>query len=177
MGKQWKQCQTLFFWAPKSLQMVTAATKLKDAYSRWYSGKESAFQCSKHRLDLWVGKIPWRSKWQPSAGSLPRKSYGQRSLVCYSPWGPKRVGHDLVTKQHCAHVQSCPILCTPMDCSPPGFSVRRVFQARILSELPFPPPGDQTCVSWSPVSPSLQADSLLLKHWEAPATKQQMNYT
>ena len=33
MGKQWKQCQTLFFWAPKSLQMVIAAIKLKDAYS------------------------------------------------------------------------------------------------------------------------------------------------
>ena len=32
-GKQWKQCQTLFFWAPKSLQMVTTARKLKDAYS------------------------------------------------------------------------------------------------------------------------------------------------
>ena len=31
MGKQWKQCQTLFFWAPKSLQIVTAAMKLKDA--------------------------------------------------------------------------------------------------------------------------------------------------
>ena len=31
--KQWKQCQTLFFWAPKSLQMVIAAMKLKDAYS------------------------------------------------------------------------------------------------------------------------------------------------
>ena len=30
MGKQWKQCQTLFFWPPKSLQMVTAAMKLKD---------------------------------------------------------------------------------------------------------------------------------------------------
>src|SRR5574337_747715 len=30
--KQWKQCQTLFFRAPKSLQMVTAAMKLKDAY-------------------------------------------------------------------------------------------------------------------------------------------------
>ena len=27
MGKQWKQCQALFFWAPKSLQMVTAAMK------------------------------------------------------------------------------------------------------------------------------------------------------
>ena len=32
MGKQWKQCQTLFFWALKSLQMVTAAMKLKDTY-------------------------------------------------------------------------------------------------------------------------------------------------
>ena len=32
-GKQWKQWQTLFFWAPKSLQMVTSAMKLKDAYS------------------------------------------------------------------------------------------------------------------------------------------------
>ena len=33
MGKQWKQCQALFLGAPKSLQMVTAAMKLKDAYS------------------------------------------------------------------------------------------------------------------------------------------------
>ena len=32
-GKQWKQCQTLSFWAPKSLQMVIAAMKLKDTYS------------------------------------------------------------------------------------------------------------------------------------------------
>ena len=30
MGKQWKQCQTIFGGAPKSLQMVTAAMKLKD---------------------------------------------------------------------------------------------------------------------------------------------------
>ena len=29
MGKQWKQWLTLFFWAPKSLQMVTAAMKLR----------------------------------------------------------------------------------------------------------------------------------------------------
>ena len=32
IGKQWKQCQTLFWGAPKSLQMVTAAMILKDAY-------------------------------------------------------------------------------------------------------------------------------------------------
>jgi len=30
-GEQWKQWQTLFLWAPKSLQMMTAAMKLKDA--------------------------------------------------------------------------------------------------------------------------------------------------
>ena len=34
MGKQWKQCQTFYFWGlQKSLQMVIAAMKLKDAYS------------------------------------------------------------------------------------------------------------------------------------------------
>ena len=32
-GETWKQWLTLFSWAPKSLQMVTAAMKLKDAYS------------------------------------------------------------------------------------------------------------------------------------------------
>ena len=33
MGKQWKQWQTLFLGAPKSLKMVIAAMKLKDTYS------------------------------------------------------------------------------------------------------------------------------------------------
>ena len=33
MGKQWKPWETLFSWAPKSLQIVTAAMKLKDASS------------------------------------------------------------------------------------------------------------------------------------------------
>ena len=32
-GETWKQCKTLFLGAPQSLQMVTAAMKLKDAYS------------------------------------------------------------------------------------------------------------------------------------------------
>ena len=33
MGKQWKQWLTVFFGAPKSLQMVIAVMKLKDTYS------------------------------------------------------------------------------------------------------------------------------------------------
>ena len=40
------------------------------------------------------GKIPWRRAWQPSPIVLSGKSQEQRSLVGYSPWGHKRVGHD-----------------------------------------------------------------------------------
>ena len=38
------------------------------------------------RFHPWVGKIPWRRKWQPFLVFLPRTSRGQRSLVNYSPW-------------------------------------------------------------------------------------------
>ena len=44
MGKQWKQCQTLFFWAPKSVLMVIAAMKLKDAYSLEGKSLDSMFK-------------------------------------------------------------------------------------------------------------------------------------
>ena len=38
---------------------------------------------------LWVGKIPWRRKWQSTPALLPGKSHGQRILIGYSPWGRK----------------------------------------------------------------------------------------
>ena len=63
------------------------------------SGKESTCQCSRHRFDPWVRKIPWKRKWQPILVFLPGKFHRQRSLVGYSPWGCKRVRHNLVTKQ------------------------------------------------------------------------------
>ena len=44
------------------------------------------------------GIIPWWRKWQPTPVFLPGESHGQRSLVGYSPWGHKRIGHDLATK-------------------------------------------------------------------------------
>ena len=40
-------------------------------------------------LILSSGRDPWRRKWHPTPVSLPGKSYGQRSLVGYSPWGRK----------------------------------------------------------------------------------------
>ena len=40
-------------------------------------------------FDPWVGKIPWRRKWQPTPVLLPGESHGGRSLVGCSPWGRK----------------------------------------------------------------------------------------
>ena len=41
----------------------------------------------RRKFNPWVGKIPWRRKWQPTPVFLPGKSHGQRSLVGSSPWG------------------------------------------------------------------------------------------
>ena len=40
-----------------------------------------------------------RKKWQPTPVFLPGKAHGQRSLVGYSQWGRKELGHILGTKQ------------------------------------------------------------------------------
>ena len=40
---------------------------------------------------LLIRKISWRWKWQPTPAFLPGKSYGQRSLLGYSPWGHKEL--------------------------------------------------------------------------------------
>ena len=49
-----------------------------------------------------------------------------------------------------------------MDCSPPGFSVHGILQARILGWVAFPSPGDLPDPDVEPKSPALQAYSLLL---------------
>ena len=51
------------------------------------------------------GRFPWRSKWQTNPLFLPVKSHGQRSLAGYSPWGCKRIRHDLETKQQQQHIR------------------------------------------------------------------------
>ena len=43
----------------------------------------------RHKFNSWVGEMLWSRKWQPTPVFLPRKFYGQRSLVDYSPWGHK----------------------------------------------------------------------------------------
>ena len=52
---------------------------------------KSCLQCEGPGFDLWVGKIPWQSKWQPTPVLLPGESHGQRNLAGYSPWGCKEL--------------------------------------------------------------------------------------
>ena len=49
-------------------------------------------------FDPWIGKIPWRRKWQSTPVCLPGKSHGQRSLEGYSLWGYKKL--DLTEHTH-----------------------------------------------------------------------------
>ena len=62
--------------------------------------------------------------------------------------------------------QSRPTLCDPVDCRPPSSSVHRIFQAKILAWVAISPPGDfldSGIELVSPVSPALQADSVMLE--------------
>ena len=60
------------------------AQRLKHLLAMWETG-----------FNPWVGKIPWRRKWQPTPVFLLGESNGRRSLVSYSPRGRKEsVGHD-----------------------------------------------------------------------------------
>ena len=69
------------------------------------SGKESICQCRRCGFDPWVGKIAWGRKWQPTAVLLPGKSYGQRSLVGYSPRGCRELDMTEGTRTPCKHRQ------------------------------------------------------------------------
>ena len=83
MGKQWKQCQTSFFWAPKSLQMVSAAIKLKDAYSlegklwqpRQHIEKQRCYFANKGPSSqgygfssghVWMWELDYKESWAPN---------------------------------------------------------------------------------------------------------------
>ena len=66
---------------------------------RWLSGKESTCRiCRRYGFDLWVRKITWRRKWQPTPVVLSGESHGQKGLVGYKSTGLQRIGYDWVTE-------------------------------------------------------------------------------
>ena len=68
----------------------------------------------------------------------------------------------------CQVVKSCPTLCDPMDCSPPGSSVHGILQATHRSGLPCPPPGDLPDLGIKPAS--LTSPALAGKFFTTSAT-------
>ena len=67
--------------------------------------KRICLQCKRHRrcgFGPWIGKIPWRSPWQPTLAFLLGESHGLRSMAGYSPWGCKESDTTAVTEHACA---------------------------------------------------------------------------
>ena len=62
----------------------------EDLIAWWLRQLSVSLQCRRPGLDPWVGKIPWRGKWQPTPVCLPGESHGWRSLVDYSPWSSRK---------------------------------------------------------------------------------------
>ena len=62
----------------------------------------------------------------------------------------------------CSVIQSCPILCDPMDCSLPGSSSHGISLEGYWSGLPFPSPGHLRDPGIDPVSPALAGGRLSL---------------
>ena len=72
-------------------------------FSGGVSGTEPASpcrRCKRFEFDPWVGKIPWRRKWQPTPAFLPGESHGQRTLGAAQSIGSHRVGHDWAPSTH-----------------------------------------------------------------------------
>ena len=89
MGKQWKKCQTLLFWAPESLQMVIAAMKLKDAYC--LEGKLWPTYIAYWKADI---TLPTEVR-LVKAMVFPMVMYGCESWNCEESWVPKNYAFKL----------------------------------------------------------------------------------
>ena len=55
-------------------------------------------------FNSWVGKIPWRRKWQSTPALLPGKSHGWRSLIGYRPWGRKESDTTATSLSHAEYI-------------------------------------------------------------------------
>ena len=131
-------------------------TRLCSVWSDWlvfcdYGFSVSALWCPLATPTVLPGfLLPWM--WgissrllQQSAAAAPYLGHGVAPLC---PPAPLKL------------LQSYPILCNLMSCSPPGPSVHGVLQARILEELLCLPPMDLPDPGIKPMSPTLQVDSL-----------------
>ena len=105
MGKQWKQWLTLFFWAPKSLQMVIAAMKLKDTL--WKESYDQYNQYIKKQRHDFVNNGPSSQGYGFSSGHVWMWEWDYKEC-----WVPKNwcfwtvvLEKTLESPLHCKEIQ------------------------------------------------------------------------
>ena len=91
MGKQWKQCQTLFLGGSKITVDGDCSHETKRHLllgRKVMTNLDSIFKSRDITLPAKVRLVKaWRRQWHPTPVLLPGKSHGRRSLVGCSPWG------------------------------------------------------------------------------------------
>ena len=107
-------------------------------------------------FDPWVGKIPWKRVWQPTAVFLPGEFQGQRSLAGYDPWGHKELD-TTNTFTIDVHVR---LFAIPWTVAPQAPMSMEFSRQEYWNPLPCPPPGNLPEPGIEPTSPALQVDSL-----------------
>ena len=93
----------------------------------WMDGWLAGCQCRRNercRFDPWVGKIPYRRKWQPTLVFFPEEFHGQRILVGCSSWGGKESDRTAQSSLRLTSIESVMpssylILCRPLLLLPP----------------------------------------------------------
>ena len=97
-----------------------------------------------------------RHEQQVSAG-MSANNQGCACVGGFRFFSPEKIAH--LNRGACM-LQLCPTLCNPMDCSPLGFSVHGILQARILEWVAISFSRDLPDPGMEPRSPALQADAL-----------------
>ena len=96
-----RQPQSISFWVPPCSAVGLRQRVCSVVKNPAHAG------ATVDRFHLWVGKVPWRRKGQPTLVFLPEISHGQRSLEGYHPWGHKELDmtgqltHSLRIKSEC----------------------------------------------------------------------------
>ena len=112
----------------------------------WTVASQAPLSMGFSRQEHWSG-LPF-----PSPRDLPNRGIEPRSPALQADFFYQVSYKGSLRKKV---TKSCPVLCNPMD-----YTVHGILQARILSWVPFPSPGDLPNPGIKPRSPTLQADSL-----------------
>ena len=94
---------------PACLSHFTSCCPLPSGLPWWL--KPVCLQCGRPGFDPWVGKIPWRRKWQPTPVFLPGESHGQRSRL----HGAGKESDTTEQLTHTATLFTCHHSCPPLS--------------------------------------------------------------